>query len=179
MRPVPFRNLRSKTALTGLRVATPPRVPCEATRLFDVLMFKKDALHFFLHEQMDKLGLPIADRETLRAALANPNAYRMRMGQPSFSSGTGAVSSIEGSSIEGSSIEAQSVEGSPFGGTDLTWLGGLSIAGKALFHFIEAGCRLQACGHAASPTNRQTTLKTLAQQGFSNSCNLPTHPSRY
>jgi len=138
VRPAPLRNLRGKKALAGLNVATPPAT-CEATRLFDVLMFKKDALHYFLHEQMDKLGLPIADRETLRAALANPNAYRVRMGQPSFRSGAGAGSSIEGSSIEGSSIEVSPIEGSPFAGTDLTWLGALSIAGKALFHFIEAG----------------------------------------
>ena len=69
--------------LVGVKLTLPPFI-LPSGRLLDLLMFKKDALHFLLHEQADKLGLPIADRQTLRAALATPDAYRVRMGQPSF-----------------------------------------------------------------------------------------------
>lgn len=102
-------------------------------------MYKKAALRYLLHEQLEKLGLPLADKLTLRAALADPNAYRVRMGQPSFSDGAAAGASMAGSSIERSSIERSSIEGSALAAPDLTWIGALSISGKAFFHFVEAG----------------------------------------
>lgn len=83
------------------------------------MLFKKDALHYLLNDQLEKLGLPIADKLLLRDTLANPEAYRLRMGQLTFSAGSVVAAADP-----------------PH--RDLTWLGELSIPGKMFFHFVEA-----------------------------------------
>jgi len=73
-----------------------------------------------LTDQLDKLELSIAERQALRCALANPEAYRLRMGHRTFSAG-------------------MIVEAVTLADIDTTWRDELSIVGEGFFRFVEAG----------------------------------------
>lgn len=108
-------------------------------------MLKKTVLNDLLNEELDKLKLPIADKQVLRDTLANPESYRLRMGHRTFCGGL-------------------VVEAADPDHRDLRWLSELSIAGKAFFHFAEAcshpvSCQLNARTSQECPSNKPRQTK--------------------
>lgn len=89
------------------------------SRLFDLLLLKKELLHYMLNDKLEELELPIADRQLLRGTLVNPEIYRLRMGHRTFSAGA-VVEACEPPEL------------------GATWLDELSITGAGFFHFVEA-----------------------------------------